>query len=354
MTVRRVALMGFGNVAEHGHLPAWRRRDDVQIVAVADVDPVRRALAARLLPVARVYPDASALLQREQPDIVDIATPPALHVPFVVEAAAAGCHILCEKPLATAVADYRRAARAVAASGVTLFTVHNWKHSAQFARVSALLAEGAVGRVRHIRLETIRNGWSVAVGGAWRSRAALAGGGILVDHGWHAFYLLTSLAGERPRRISATLERRRYTKTDVEDTARCTVEFPSMTGEIRLTWAGAERRTRWRVSGERGSLELDQGRLELRRGPEILRFVFRDSLSASSHHPEWFGAVIDAFVREIEDQAIRGENLAEAESCLMLLSLAYASGARGGRALRVPRALMGIRRIRWSGSGAGA
>lgn len=336
---RRVAILGFGHVAEHGHLPAWLARDDFQVVAVAEPDPGRRAVAARCLPEVALYEDAGALLAAERIDAVDIAAPPALHAALVIAAAAAGCHILCEKPLATTWEDFRAMRDAAARAGVALCTVHNWKHSAQFTALHQLLSEGAVGRPRHIRLETIRAGRAVSVGSEWRGDRRIAGGGILVDHGWHAFYLLLGLAGERPRQVQATIERRRDESASVEDTATCRVEFPSLVGEIFLTWAGDARRTSWQVGGSEGTVILadDRGAVE---GPGVARrdLSFGGSLSEGSHHPDWFGAVIDDFAAEIADPARRGRNLAEAECCVLLTTLAYDSGAQGGKPLPVPLA----------------
>ena len=336
MSPRRTALFGFGHVAEHGHLSAWRKRADFAIAAVADPEPARRAAAQRLLPGVRVYDDPLAALDAEPLDVVDIAAPPALHAPLAIRAAAAGCHVLCEKPLATSLADCRTVAAAVRAAGVTLYTVHNWKHSDQFERMAALLAEGAVGRLTHLRLETIRAGRAVSVGSEWRGQAALAGGGILFDHGWHALYLLLGLADQPPQQLCATIERRRYTDADVEDTATCAIQFPSLRGDIFLTWAGDARHTRWRASGTEGALTLADDSGELVRGDERRTFTFAHSLSGGSHHPDWFGAVIDGFASEIEDPSQRGRNLAEAERCMQLTALAYDSGQHGGRALSVP------------------
>jgi predicted dehydrogenase len=334
---RRVAILGFGHVAEHGHLPAWLARDDFRIVAVADPDPGRRAVAAQRLPEAALYEDAAALLAAESLDAVDVAAPPARHASLVIAAAAAGCHVLCEKPLATTWADFLAMRDAAERAGVALCTVHNWKHSAQFTTLHQLLADGVVGRPRHIRLETIRAGRAVSVGSEWRGDARMAGGGILVDHGWHAFYLLLGLAGERPRQVQATIERRRDGSASVEDTATCRIEFPSLTAEIFLTWAGDARRTSWQVGGSQGTVTLadDRGAIE-RAGSDRRDLSFGGSLSEGSHHPDWFGAVIDDFAAEIDDPARRGRNLAEAECCVLLTTLAYDSGVHGGRALPVP------------------
>jgi D-apiose dehydrogenase len=345
----RGAIIGFGRVAEHGHLPAWRACTDMRIVAVAEPDPERRARAGALLSGAVLYSDAARLIREVPLDFVDIATPPSLHAPFIVAAAAAGVHVLCEKPLTPSLEDYGRVREAVASGGVTLFTVHNWKFSDPFRRVRALVADGAIGPLTCIQFETVRDGCAGGAAADWRMRRSVAGGGILVDHGWHAFYLMLSLANERPRAIRATLGRRRYVTSDVEDTARCAIQFPSLVGRLRLTWAGTERRTRWRLRGRDGRIEVSDDRILLHRGGTSRSFPCSESLSTSSHHPEWFAPVIDAFHREVTDSTVRGENLAEAELCTLLLSLAYASHADSARAQEIPTpAAMGERSVRAS------
>jgi hypothetical protein len=83
-------------------------------------------------------------------------------------------------------------------------------------------------------------------------------------------------------------------------------------------------------------LLVDDDRLVLRgqRGERVQRLA--TALSAGSHHPDWFAGVIDSFRGELDEPAARGTNQAEAEWCLRLLSLAYASGTQGGRTLDVP------------------
>jgi len=333
----RGAIIGFGQVAERGHLPAWVERTDLAIVAVVDPDEERRKRAHALLPNARTFAGVDDLLREMVLDFVDIATPPALHAPLIAAAARTGLHIICEKPLAVSAEEYDQVHEAVTRAGVTLFTVHNWKYSEPFRRVRALLDDGAIGPLTDITFETTRNGCAHSAGADWRMQNAVAGGGILVDHGWHAFYLMLGLANERPRAIRARLARRRYRAADVEDSAQCTIEFPSLTGRLTLTWAGRTRRTRWQLRGQHGRIDVTDDRVSVHR-PDGRDESFRcsQSLSAGSHHPEWFGAVIDAFRREITDPAARGENLAEAEQCVQLLSLAYASHANAARDERVP------------------
>ena len=332
---RNGAIIGFGNVAANGHVPGWRERRDFRIVAVSDCDPQRRAAAAELLPGVRTYATTEELLGAEQLDFVDIATPPAFHAPAIIAAANAGVHVLCEKPLTSSVEEYREVRAAVTRAGVVLHTVHNWKYSEAFRAVQRLLAQGAVGALNAISFDTARNGCA-ASDGDWRMRASTAGGGILVDHGWHAFYLLLALANEQPARIRAALERRRYVDAEVEDTAVCTIDFPSLVADIRLTWAASERRTCWQLVGNDGRLTIDDDRLVVQRQGTQQSQVLKTALSTGSHHPEWFAGVVDSFCRELDDPDARGTNQVESEWCLLMLSLAYASGAQESRSLDVP------------------
>ncbi len=331
--VRRGAIIGFGNVAANGHVPGWRLRSDFEIVAVADPDPRRRALAEQLCPGVALYGSHEELLARESLDFVDVASPPAWHTDAVIAAAAKGCHILCEKPLTTSLTDFASMRQAATAARVALVSVHNWKSSEAYRSIQSAIDAGRIGKVEKVRFDTWRDGCSASTGENWRIDAAVAGGGILVDHGWHAFYLMMGLAAEEPQRIGARLENRRFVDAAVEDTVDCTIEFPTVRGEIMLTWAASGRRTRWQVIGTRGQIEVEDDRLTIESPDGVVRQQLASGLTASSHHPDWFSAVVDDFRIEIETPAVRGRSLAEAEMCLRLLTQAYASARRGSLAL---------------------
>ena len=329
-------LIGFGNVAALGHVPGWRATDDFAIVAVADPDAARRALAAETLPGVRTYPTADAMLGSERLDFVDIATPPAAHAPAILAAARAGVHVLCEKPLTTSWDEYRTLRDTARDAGIVLHTVHNWKYSEAFLVVHGLVVDGAIGQLRSVTFDTARNGCAVTTAENWRVQRGMAGGGILVDHGWHAFYLILALARERPQRVSALLERRRYVDAEVEDTVQCTIDFASLRAEIRLTWAANERHTRWHLRGDGGELTVEDDRVVVRgrHGTQSRRLT--TALSAGSHHPDWFAGVLDEFRRALDAPSARGINQDEAELCVLLLDRAYASGADNANVLDIP------------------
>ncbi len=338
----RGAILGAGGVAVNGHLPSWRERRDVAIVAVADARPDRREAFAAVFPQARCYGSAEELLACEQLDFVDICTPPTSHAALCRAALQRSLHVLCEKPLVLTPEELRGLPALAAEKERVLFTVHNWKHAPALLRMTELVRSRALGEIRHCRWETLRERPAAAVGNSsnWRIGPAQSGGGILVDHGWHALYVVQAWLPSAPRTVAARLSTRKHREWPIEDTADLMLFHPSASAEVFLTWAADERANRIRLSGTLGQLVLDGGRLELFDvdGAATIEAWTLPSLTEGSHHPDWFGGVIEEFLAEIADPRARGHNLAEAAICANVLALARESNRRGGEPLSAERA----------------
>jgi len=304
--------------------------------AVCDPDEAQLAVAAELLPDARRYASVDDLLATERLDFVDVATPPASHPEIVMKAAAQRVNVLCEKPLATSLDAVNKIRSAASAGHVVVFTNHNWKYAPIFRTAKRVLRRGEVGKITHVELQTLRTQppGGTDTTGTWRLDPAQSGGGILVDHGWHAFYLVLHALEAEPVAVSARTARRKFVESDVEDTANCTIEFDGTTADVFLTWAADERRNSARFTGTLGTLENADRTLVVRvseRAPA--ETAFAQALSAGSYHPDWFAAMLDDFREELYEPKLRGTNFREAENCCRLLELAYRSSAADGARL---------------------
>jgi predicted dehydrogenase len=252
-----------------------------------------------------------------------------------------GLHVLCEKPLVCKPERLSALARLAAAADRVLYTVHNWLHAPIIQKVRELVWQGVIGQVKRCLWQTLRTQPAAiadAQAGNWRLDPAMAGGGILVDHGWHVVYVLHEGLGQAPSRIGAQLETRRFLQWPLEDTATIWFEFPSTTAEVFLTWASDVRRIWAELEGTRGTIRVEDGTLVLfQSSPKRReqRWSCPPALSEGSHHPDWFAGVASGFVAEVRDATVRGVNLAEAALCVTLLSLAQESSQRGGRLLPV-------------------
>jgi predicted dehydrogenase len=327
----RGAVIGFGKVAEMSHLPALAAREDFRIVAVADPLPERRQRAQVLLPGVRLYERAGELLSREEAlDFVDICTPPRDHTDLALAALGRGCHVLCEKPLTLAPGDFAALRQAAAWADRSLVTVHNWKHAPLLAQARHLAASGDIGDIHMVEWEVHRT--SGAGGGltAWRQESGQALGGILIDHGWHAFYLLMEWAGAVPKALNARLVCGAK-PNGVDAEAEVGLRFPTCQARLFLTWQAQERRNWGRLNGSRGEIVMADDRLLLAAdGRPVETRSFPAKVSAGSHHPDWMGGVLDEFLGEIAHPDRQGQNLREAELCARLIRLAYRSHGAGG------------------------
>ncbi|HEX9070609.1 MAG TPA: Gfo/Idh/MocA family oxidoreductase [Pseudolabrys sp.] len=330
----RGAFIGFGNVAAKGHLPGWQSRNDVGIVAATDAFAARREVFLGACPEGRWYESVDELLSGETLDFVDICTPPGSHATLIKRALDSGLHVLCEKPLVTRVEDAQIVAAAAARAGRIVHTVHNWLKAPICLKISALIAEGAIGTVRSVRWRTLRTQPAVAFtpdgGKNWRVDPAIAGGGILFDHGWHALYCILRWAGV-PRSIAAQLETRRFHEWPLEDTATLTLDLTSGSGHIYLSWAANERSNHIEIEGEQGHINVVNDSVIVSSNSTERRWSCPPSLSEGSHHPDWFVGVVEDF--RIAATGGGKANLDEAILCAQLIDLAQQTSAAGGTRL---------------------
>lgn len=348
MAKLRGAFIGFGNIAEFGHWLSYASSSEVEIVAVMDPSPARRQAALALKPTLKTYATVDELFAAERLDFVDICTPPVSHATLALKAIEQGAHVLCEKPLSLKESEYAELQEAVQRTGKTVFTVHNWKYAPIFQKAFALIREGRIGPVWHVEIFTQRNthckGSAQGAGANddWRKSAAIAGGGILVDHGWHSFYLLLNLVQAEPQTVLSKMLRSTEDPLALEEVAQTLVQFPEADGYIHLTWRSKIRRNSVIVQGLQGTLLLDDDRILLTTHSGVKEEItFPAALSAGSHHADWFKALLPDFVREMKDPSVRGTNFREAGWCLGLTQGAYQSNLHGFKevAVRFPSAI---------------
>lgn len=336
------AIVGVGNAAIQGHLPGWLRRRDVSLVAAADPHSHRRRELERLVPQARWYESLRALLAGEPLDFVDICAPPAVHVELSREALEHGIHVLCEKPLACRAAELAELAAGAARARRVLYTVHNWLEAPIIRKVGELLRQGTIGEVRRCAWRTLRTkpaGSGNGPSGNWRLNPSVACGGILVDHGWHALYVVQAWVNQAPVGISARFEDRRQSGWNIEDTATLRIEFPTATADLLLSWAAEARKNQAELEGTCGRIALDDNTLTLSRADSTLpdqQWAFPMALSNGSYHPDWFDGVAERFVQAIGGGATSCQgNLHAASLCATLIDLARDSSRRNGEWLPV-------------------
>src|SRR5277367_797571 len=330
----RGAISGFGEVAARAHLPGWLTRNRVALGVIHDPISERRHEAIRLIKNVRVYDDLELMLDGEAPDFVDVASPPGMHHEAARAALSAGAHVIVEKPLALSLAEFDELAALAVAKNRVLMCVHNWKYAPAYTVARQAIEQGRLGEIRFMSIDRLRTEPAGAggSGGKWRASAS-SGGGILIDHGWHVFYLMYWLLGaDSPRSISARLES--PLGLDVDDVADLRVRFGSgAMSRVHLSWRAPIRRTSALIYGERASLEIEGDRVMLTERSGKVEDLSVADIADDSYHSAWFGGVAAEFEQAVTDgtdSPVAKRNLAEARVALKLIDAARKSSIGNG------------------------
>ena len=205
MTPTRVAIIGCGRIARSTHLPAWVSAREAGLCSIVGLCDLDRTLADELGAAhdVPVFSSAQQMLDIAKPDVVDISTAVASHRQLCLMAIEAGCHILCEKPIAMNAAEAREIL-AAARRNDRLFSIclqyRTWDE-ARYIRQRVM--DGDLGHVHFVRT------WGGEVHGFALHRRTAPGNGVLSHWTIHNLDLaLWMLGGPEPLTASALCHQR--------------------------------------------------------------------------------------------------------------------------------------------------
>ena len=198
----RYGFIGAGGIAG-AHLRDLVRRDDVELVAMADVSEAAMHRHKEQFGISGMYAEWPEMLAAEKLDAVSVCTPNKLHEQPVIDALNAGCHVLCEKPLAHSAEAGERMVAAAEANGRKLVIGFQYRYHARTQYLRRAFDAGAFGKVLYARVRAIRRrgipNWGVF------GRKDLQGGGPLIDIGVHVLEMAHYAMGS-PAPASATAD----------------------------------------------------------------------------------------------------------------------------------------------------
>ena len=170
------AAIGLGRIAGH-FMPGTRATTNSQITAVVSGhrDKAERIAAEYNVPTSSIYSyeNFDEITHNPSVDAVYVALPNSMHAEYTIRAAKAGKHVLCEKPMATSVADCEKMIAACKAANVKLMIAYRCHYEPTNLRAIQLIRDGALGQVQSIQSAF---GFNIAPG-EWRLNRQLAGGG---------------------------------------------------------------------------------------------------------------------------------------------------------------------------------
>jgi 1,5-anhydro-D-fructose reductase (1,5-anhydro-D-mannitol-forming) len=329
-------LIGASTIARNYVIRAIRAQPGSEVVGVFSANPERGAAYAREQGIATAYRSLDELLADPAIDAIYISTTNERHAPQTLAAAAAGKHVLCEKPLALTLDDARRMVDACAAAGVVMGTNHHLRNAATHRAMRRLIADGVIGqplaaRVFHaVYLPEQLQGWRIA--------SPEAGGGVVLDITVHDADTLRFVLGEEPVAATAMTASQGMAQGDLPDAVMGVIRFESgLLAQFHDAFTIRHTLTGFEVHGTEGSLlgrdvmtQEPRGTVRLRRGSE------EQSVQLDE--------VEDLYVRSLRNftAAVHGQGQPSATGedgvHSLALALAVAESAATGRRIEVPRA----------------
>lgn len=193
-----VAVIGLGRIAERAVLPAFNHSKKTRLVALVSGDERKAARLAKQFraPDYYTYDDYALCLNHPQVDAVFIATPNGNHLDFALRAAAAGKHVLVEKPMATTIEDGRRMIAACRNAGVRLMVAYRKYFDPASIALKKLATGGKLGRL--VLMHSTFTFVLGKKGAAWHLDRKLSGGGSLMDIGIYCINTARWIAGRDP------------------------------------------------------------------------------------------------------------------------------------------------------------
>ena len=291
----RWGLIGCGDIARKRVAPALRDLPGCDLVAVSRGRPELAESFAREFGAGKWYANWPELLCDEEIDAVYIATPVDLHAEQAIGAAAAGKHVLCEKPLALNVKECNAIIEACRANNVTLGVAYYRHFYPLVARLKGLLDAGEVGAPVVAQINAFE--WfnpRPEHPRAWLLNRQKAGGGPMFDFGCHRLEVLLNLlgpvAGVHGFTTNVVFAR------EVEDTAAVILQFERGTcGVLTVTHAAHEPQDTLQIFGSEGSLHVP-----VLNGAELhVRTAGKDRVELHPPAANWHAPLIEDFVEAV-------------------------------------------------------
>lgn len=346
-----IAVIGYGNIGS-AHVSALveKRIPGAYLALVCDIDPERLKLVRRRLGGIRCcerYEDAAA-----DPEVgaVIVAVPHPLHAEIALYALRRGRHVLVEKPLDIRMSAARGLSEEAGRTGLIFAEMLNQRTDPLFIRAREFVRSGRIG-------EMIRSVWTVTNwfrtqeyydSGSWRATWRGEGGGVLMNQAPHNIDLWQWICG-MPETVTGFCDVARHHRIEVEDDACIVTRYPGGATGMMMTSTGEFPGTnRLEISGTRGKMVLEDGRLSFWSLPEDTRDIKKDAelssakagmkLETYDDRPEEDGHIL--IIRNFVNAVLCGEPLIapgeDGLNELMISNAAYLSAWKGNAAIRLP------------------
>jgi myo-inositol 2-dehydrogenase / D-chiro-inositol 1-dehydrogenase len=232
----KIAILGAGFISEI-HCESYHRFvPNAEVIAVYTRNAEKAQSFAQKNSIPQWYDNLDAIIQSSGADVIDICLPNFLHAEATLKAAAAGKHIIIEKPLAVTLEEADAMISACKKAGVKLMYAEELCFAPKYERVRQMVNEGAIGDIYMLKQSEKHSGPH----SDWFYDVNLSGGGVLMDMGCHGIaWFRWMLKNAKVKSVYATMSTVYHKqRTKAEDNSVVIIEFENgVTGVVENSWA---------------------------------------------------------------------------------------------------------------------
>lgn len=331
--VLNVAVVGCGIGRSHiveGYLP---NADRFRVAVLCDIDPQRLEAVGEEFGIERRVTNFDDLLAMDEIDVIDICTPPGVHLPMVAAALEAGKHVVCEKPLVGSLQDVDAILALEKRAKGLLMPVFQYRFGNGIEQAKAVIDAGLAGKPYVGTVETFWRREAPYYAVPWRGKWKTELGGVLMGHAIHPHDIFTYLMGDVARLFGRVATR--VNPIEVEDCVSVSLEMQSgALASFTATLGSVDEITRIRLQFEHVTIESDHA--PYNPGAELWKILPRndavkariDSLLANWRHvPSRFQTQMSRFHDAIFGRGALPVTSNDARRALELVTAIYHSSA---------------------------
>ncbi|WP_294060387.1 Gfo/Idh/MocA family oxidoreductase [Sphingomonas sp.] len=297
------AIVGLGKLSLGQLIPGLRKTRGARLAAVVSGSPdkAKRVAAENGLSADAIYDYRGFDRLKDDPrvDIVYVVLPNSMHAEYTIRAFKAGKHVLCEKPLATTIADAEAMIAEGKRAGRLLMTAYRCHYEPHNLEAMRRIRSGKYGKPRLVLTDMSRQTDLADPSDVWRLDRKMSGGGALADMGVYGINGTRYLLGEEPVEVRgwAQTDRSDPRFREVEDLIAWQLRFPSGAVSNGSTSFAASGGMRWDVVCEKGRLRGDPGgyyggnRLDIFNHPDQGAIELPD-IDQFAREMDWFAAAV--------------------------------------------------------------
>lgn len=273
-----IGIIGAGGVAQLGHIPSYKKMENVEVVAICDPNKIKLKKVAKKFNIPKTFTDYHSLLNLEEIQAVSICSPNFLHAEHTIAALKSKKHVLCEKPVGTNSHEVESVIQEAENSGRKFMVAFCHRFDPASQTIKSFIDKGELGEIYYAKASYLRRRGIPGLGG-WFTTKKLSGGGALIDIGVHMLDLSLWLLGNpEPLSVTASIYDKLKTQAidggwppidsrkgdiygnifDVEDLATAFIKFKNgSTLFLEASWAGySETGIKISLFGSKGGVEL--------------------------------------------------------------------------------------------------